>query len=459
MGFESNKVGSSGQIQETTLANLGSAQSAGNGAEMVVIDANNAAIDSNGVYWSRKSKPAKHHLFTGRNFIPDTNLAVNNLTRAYVVYKPILTDRKICKIKLVYSNWYLGTSGTETNNTSTPTLQCGVHKEGEILVTPVFFNGSRSRLFEAGETVVSDEIPFGIDPSVDAGFYIRQHVTMNATTDTLCTSSDMTTADSTNAKTYRITGATSSFVDNTTYSAGTREYGQYEFGPSAVLGVAEDGSVVPCVAIIGSSSAQGVGDTNNTNQNTDFCRGYLARSLKRAKIPYINTSISGETGTNFLGNGGAKRRMLLGMCNFTHAVSTYGSNDIGGAVITTDAGMQSLLQNLNKLMKGWGAIPHLCTFTPATSSTDAWATTANQTVLSPLRQSANTWLLSNSSTYNIIDLEKWSDSGRVLGQPSTGKWRVDLGKPTNDGLHGQPQIHNAIASGIILDNGWGRVKF
>lgn len=459
MGFESKLVGIKSDVVETTLADLGSAQSAGSGAERIVIDADNIAVESNASYWYRKSKPAKHHLVTGRNFIPDTCAAVGNLTRAYLSYKPLLTDRKICKIKLIYTNWFLAQNGVETSNAFTPTLISGVHKEGEATVTPVFFNGVRGRLFAAGETIISDEIPFELDPATDAGLYIRQHVTMLATTDTLCTSSEMATAEATNTKTYRIAGATSSFVDDTTYSSGTREYGAYEFAPVAVIGIAEDGSVIPCVAILGSSSAQGVGDTNNTTLNTDFCRGYIARSLKRSKIPYINTSISGETGTNFLGAGGAKRRYVLSMCNFTHAVSTYGSNDIGGSVITTLSGMQNLNTKLFKLMRGWGAIPHLTTYTPATSSTDAWATIANQTVLSNLRLNTNSWLLQNAATYNVVDLEKWSDSGRALGQEATGKWRVDLGTPTTDGLHGQPVMHNAIASGIVSDKGWYRVAF
>lgn len=56
--------------------------------------------------------------------------------------------------------------------------------------------------------------------------------------------------------------------------------------------------------------------------------------------------------------------------------------------------------------------------------------------------------LRESSGFNIIDLEAVSDSGLASGSTYTGKWRVDLGKPTTDGLHGTAVMHQAIAASI-----------
>lgn len=295
-----------------------------------------------------------------------------------------------------------------------------------------------------------------IDPAITTGFYLRIWVSVPSATDTLCTSSHLTGFESTMQKTYRIDGATNDFVDNTAYSTAGKSANPYEFGPVATLGYTADLSQIPSVVILGSSSATGVGDSLNTN-NTQYVMGYLARSLKEKSIPYINTACSGETTLNFLTDGGAKRRLVLSMCNCTYAVSTYGSNDIGaGANYDT---MIARVRRLNQLMIGLGCKAFFCTFTPATSSTDSWATVNNQTVGNIVRVQLNSWLR-DSSGYNVVDLEQWSDSGRVAGSTATGKWRVDLGAPTTDGLHGTPVIHLAIQNGINKTaNVWRTIKF
>lgn len=421
----------------------------------VVVDG--VSVEGAGNYIRRTSKPGKPHLIGPRNFFPDTINVVSSLTRGYLIYKPVTTDRVLTGLEFVFANWAVQSNGAENSNTSTVTVKAGIQFEGSTDVIPIFVNGARTFTMSAGVTVKTDRAPVYIDPKVTTGFFLRIWVSVPSATDSVCSSSHLTGYESTLQKTYRIDGATNDFVDNTAYSTAGKYVNPYEFGPVATLGYSDDGSIIPSVAILGSSSAVGAGDSL-AQSNTQYVLGYLARSLKEKNIPYINTASSGETALNFLTDGGAKRRMVLAMCNCTYAVSTYGSNDIGGGGVTYEV-MLSRLVRLNQLMLGLGCKPYFCTYTPATSSTDAWATVDNQVVGSVIRLQASEWLRS-SSGFNVIDLEKWSDSGRVLGQTASGKWRVDLGQPTIDGLHGTPIMHKTIQDGINQDaDSWAGIRF
>ena len=420
-----------------------------------VINVDGIDVEDTGKYLCRTLKLGNPHLIGPRNYIPDANAAVPSLTRAYCIYKPISVNRNISGLELIFTNWFLVQNGIETDNTSTVTIKVGIHIPNTTDIIPVFVNGNRTITLAPGATIKTDRIPINIDPIKISGINIRLWISVPSATDKLCTSSHLTTYESTNTKSYRIDGATNTFVDDLSYSKAQAYYGAYEFGPAAVLGYADDGSQIPSVAIIGSSSAQGVGDVINV-QNPQFVLGYIARSLKEKNIPYINISMSGETGLNFLTDGAGKRRNLLNMCNCTYAINTYGSNDISTGA-TYDQ-MIIRLQKLNQVLSGFGFINFFATYTPATTSTDAWATVANQTVGSVVRPQLNTWLLT-SSGFNIIDLEKYIDSGRSNNQQSTGKWRTDIGVPTTDGIHGSPIAHYTLQQGIVDSNILDLIKF
>lgn len=394
----------------------------------------------------RESKRSLPHIVSSRNIVPEVLTTMSTgVTRGYQVWRDFSANCDVDGIDLTFANFYMANTGIETNNTSSVTIKVGVYKTGDAFVTPVFFNGSRTYQMAAGEIVTSDKIPLSLKYGVDTGFYIRIWVSVATTSDSICTSwlqntkAFPTTADQ--WTTYRSVGVANTFTDDITTNW-SKDLGQNEFAPVLVRGWSADGGAIPSVVVVGSSSAQGVGDTQ---QAPYYVPGYLARSLCAAKIPYFNCSESGETAVNFLADGAAKRRKLIALCNATHSINTYGSNDIGAGATYADVVIR--LQRIEKVLRGFGTEPYFCTYTPATTSTDAWATVANQTVQSPIRHQLSDWLR-ESSGFNIIDLEAASDSGLASGSTYTGKWRVDLGKPTTDGLHGTPALHQAIAASI-----------
>ena len=403
-------------------------------------------VESTGKRLVRSSKKSLPHLISSRNIVPEIlTTMTTNVNRGYQVWRDFMANCDVDGIDLTFANFYMANTGVETNNASQVTIKVGIYKPGDAFVTPVFFNGSRTYTMTSGEIVTSDKIPYSLKFGVDTGFFIRIWVAVSATTDSICTSYIQNTkAYPTTANqwtTYRSVGAANTFPDDITTNW-SKDLGQNEFAPVLVRGWSTDGGAIPSVVVVGSSSAQGVGDTQ---QAPYYVPGYLARSLCAAKIPYFNCSESGETAANFLADGAAKRRKLIALCNSTHSINTYGSNDIGDGA--TYADMVIRLQRIEKVLRGFGTEPYFCTYTPATTSTDSWATVANQTVQSPIRHQLSDWLR-QSSGFNVIDLEAVSDSGLSAGTTFTGKWRVDLGQPTIDGLHGTAVLHNIISSAI-----------
>lgn len=395
---------------------------------------------------TRDSKKGLPGIISSRNLTHEILTTMSTATtRGYQVWRDFSANCDVNGIDLTFANFYMANTGVETNNASTVTIKVGVYKHGDPFVTPVFFNGSRTYQMTAGEIVTSDKIPLSLKYGVDTGFYIRIWVSVATTSDTICTSfiqntkAFPTTADQ--WTTYRSVGAANTFPDDITTNW-NKDLGQNEFAPALVRGWSADGGAIPSVVVVGSSSAQGVGDTQ---QAPYYVPGYLARSLCAAKIPYFNCSETGETAANFLGDGAAKRRKLISLCNATHSINTYGSNDVGGGATYTN--VVTRLQRIEKVLRGFGTEPYFCTYTPATTSTDSWATVSNQTVQSPIRHQLSDWLRQTSG-FNIIDLEAVSDSGLSSGSTYTGKWRVDLGQPTTDGMHGTAVMHTVIAASI-----------
>ena len=410
----------------------------------VVVDGVKVEGDADGKV-IRSDKPFLYHPISSRNTVHNNFFAMTALSRGYRTYRKLFVPCDVKSIRLIYANKYVAQNGVETDNPSTPTIKIGVMREGDTEVTPVFFNGQRLKVMGSGEVFISDPIALPLTPD-DTALILRQWVSVPSIGDKICTSFQNNTATAIPAEYFRSEGASVDFVDNLAYSAANAYGPSNEFGPFAVVGQAADGRIMPSLVISGSSSATGVGDTQ---ESPNWVPGYLARRANMDRIPYINISSSGETLTNFLAMGAASRKSLVAMCNCTHVVQTYGSNDIGGA-----ASLATMKERLMKL-KNWfdrvGLISAFCTYTPVTTSTDAWATAANQTVASTVRHELSEWLR-NESGFNVIDLEKYSDNGFVTSGVYDGKWRVDLGVPTLDGLHGTNVIHAAISEGISFSN-------
>lgn len=415
-----------------------------------VIEVDGKVLVKLGNRWSRQDLAGKPAICTSRNVHMDLfSTMSSSVTRGYELWVDFLSSVDVDGIDLTFENLITATNGVETDNTSTPTIRVGVRKQSEQYVTPVFFGGTRNRQMAAGEIVISDKIPLSLKAGVDEGFFIRVHFTVATTSDKIVAAlSQNTNSTRTNTDIFlghRIDGATEAFVDTWNYNVGTKMLGQATAGPSLVRGWASDGGSIPSVVVFGSSGAQGSGDTQEAPY---YVNGYSQRAAMRDKIPYLVVAQAGEQGTDFVNGSGAKRRRLVELANATHGICYYGSNDIQNG--KTLPQMQTMAARMKLLMEGYGLVPMFAGMTPVTTSTDSWVTVENQTVTAyqAVRAAYDSWLKNDSGYPVVFDLLSKCDSGIAAGGSASWKWRVDLGDPTDDGLHAKKNLQVVIAEAI-----------
>lgn len=203
-------------------------------------------------------------------------------------------------------------------------------------------------------------------------------------------------------------------------------------GPVALIGPKGGESI----AIIGDSRPAGAHDL--ADNSTD--RGNLARSVGPLH-PYLNLAIGGDDQASFLFSHSFRLALARSYC--THVIDEYGVNMIFNRNVTatnTYAYKQRMRYLFNK--------PYLPTsLEPNTSSTDSWATTANQTNLHPEIANYNTII---RALPNFVELAT-SVSDSVV----TTDWAVNgsANAFTIDGLHENQAgyLLNAATVSLTID--------
>lgn len=177
----------------------------------------------------------------------------------------------------------------------------------------------------------------------------------------------------------------------------------------------------PACFFIGDSIAAGYIDTQD-DESLDL--GTVARCVA-PHFALTGAPFSGTTTAQFIANSTRRRAMV--MPYVTHVVSEYGTNDLVGS--TASVVIPRLLQ-LPGLFPGKKMIQ--TTILPRSSSTDAWATVANQTAINLTELTTlNMTIRSGLAGFeNHIDV-----CAAVESSIDSGKFRVDLGVPSSDGIH------------------------
>ncbi|MCF3941304.1 hypothetical protein [Gordonia tangerina] len=232
------------------------------------------------------------------------------------------------------------------------------------------------------------------------------------------------------------------------------------YSPAMILG--EVATPAPTVAIIGDSIAASQAD------NAD--RGFIVRALEPLNLGYVWLPQQGETMSMWhtADEGGGR---AVGLDHVSHAICQYGVNDIfnnGNSLATWQTNALKLWTALAQR----GISVFQTTITPKSSSTDSWATTANQTAAAQtgVRNSVNDWLRAgaplNPSTLAAVAV---GTAGALLaGQPdhpltgyfevadqaesarNSGLWKVTgtANYATGDGTHPSGAMHTLMAAGI-----------
>lgn len=201
-------------------------------------------------------------------------------------------------------------------------------------------------------------------------------------------------------------------------------------GPCGIRGL----MTRPSVTLIGDSRVAGEGDTPNGTGAI----GEYARSLQAAGLAWQNLAIGGTGANGFLSGSHTHRIALASLCS--HMITEYGINDL----LLGDAQMRADLNSINALLPA-AQKKYVGTMAPRTTSSDGWATVANQTVTAQ-----ESTLLANNNWRRTIPTGFIGcfDVNAILQSGITGKWLAP--GYTADGLHGSATAYAAILnSGII----------
>lgn len=278
---------------------------------------------------------------------------------------------------------------------------------------PVFFNGKRDIVIEPGAMVTSD--PVGIRAIAGDFVYSRTFVTVSPTGAVpvmrATASGDQEAVEGGTGLVDRTTGTTIPFV------------GVQGYAPLALLGNPVDKTVrSKCIGIIGDSISNG-------SLEDDKDLGYIVRALANANLPWLHMSKGGETAQIWLDQSVThRRRRLIAPCS--HAIVEYGTNDVYGSSRTV-AQIQADLTAIWTALNDRGIKVFQTTITPQTTSTDSWATTANQTINSAkntVRVTVNDWIRTVPAPLaGYFDAADAAESAR-----NSGLWNPGF---TPDGIH------------------------
>jgi lysophospholipase L1-like esterase len=242
----------------------------------------------------------------------------------------------------------------------------------------------------------------------------------------------------------------------------TQVVGTYNrpYAPAAILADYVP-STTPRVAVVGDSIAAGQGDTTRG--------GFILRALS-AVLPYVRVAVDGARVQHFVDpNLGRRRLNVTRGCNV--AITEFATNDI-----FTDARTLAQIQadslTLWTALNGRGMKVFQTTLLPQSSTTDAYATLANQTTRTgnTTRVSFNNWVRAGAPINATTKVAVAVGTGGALlagqtGHPlqsyfetadiaessrDSGLWIVTgaANYATTDGTHPSAAVHALLAAAI-----------
>ena len=220
----------------------------------------------------------------------------------------------------------------------------------------------------------------------------------------------------------------------------------------AAIGSASTGALSPLVAILGDTKRPTValvGDsiqlgavnlvTTQVVGNGLGDQGLTARSIG-PQFGYLNLGSYGDRAQTYITAAGARRKALMAYCS--HVVCNFGTNDVGNGRTAVQA-----LADIATIAGWYPSKPFFQeTIAPLTTSTDSWATTANQTVGA---NDAQRVLLNNAFRDAPMWLSGIFDTASVLETSwGSGVWKSP--GMTLDGIHLSVRAQMTIqGSGVV----------
>ncbi len=219
--------------------------------------------------------------------------------------------------------------------------------------------------------------------------------------------------------------------------------------PNLILGI--PATPHPAVCILGDSIPDGTGETATT---TNGASGFIARGLELALasnticVPYTHQTTGGDLlSVNTSANSLRKRAAWQ---YHTHIIDNLGTNDIHASVslATLQAQQLALWTAMKQTVGPYGKPLNVTkvTIMPRTTSTDSWATAANQTAqtaqgVGGIRDQFNAWLATQVGQGLLDTLVDVNPT--IEDQANLSKW-ITTGAanyPTTDGTHPSTALH------------------
>jgi len=339
-------------------------------------------------------------------------------------------------VVLMYGNFYNSplVSG-EADGPNDVTVNAGITLPNATGYIPVRFNGLKTVTIKPGTFVLSDPIGVGL-LTAGQSMYSQTYATVAAGGKW-----PLTTVVNNGARPSEGYESGTSITDKSVASGIPANAGR-GFGPLAVLGTTPDPA--PITAMIGDSIVVGQDDGTGDGIKT---LGWANRAFRAQGIPFIKLAASSDKIQLFRDpRRSFNRRMFVpGVANIIEA---FGINDVRGG--RTLAQLQADKTAFWNECAAQGIDVWAATLTPSTTSTDSWATVANQTVGSweAVRTGYNDWVRSLPAPLKgVIEVADTVESAR-----NSGKWKV-TGSAfgyTPDGLHPNTTGHTAMAGAVTL---------
>lgn len=337
-------------------------------------------------------------------------------------------------VQVVVGNWIANNTG-ETAGPATSTEMVSLEYPAGFY-TMATFAGAQSVTCAAGSNVTTDPIKVAIPKG--ATFFIHRWESFPSAV-AIPVSANAVTVTGESATTYSAAQLTALTVDPKTFLTGTTASGGTAGGawtlyPLAVLGM----SSAPSVIGYGDSRMSGRNDAQATASTPAdfgfFGMGEIFRSIGHL-LPYTNCGCESDTILQF--NTTHTFRANLAQYH-THVHVQYGINDLtaGRNAATIEAALQAAYALFPTKKISANTIP------PVTTSSDSWATVANQTVSAsnPDRILLNNYLRGLPAPlwacFEVADVvENARDGGKWKGTDSVPAMLAAI---TGDGTHANP---------------------
>jgi len=342
---------------------------------------------------------------TRQRTIPDNVTTVdstnNSLNSRMTCVAP--TGNSITGIRLALPGF--GYVPPESNLTGSYTATAAVEYPVGVF-TPVTNGGVRPLVVPpAQQAAAFDLLPIAIPAG--ATFWIKTFVQWTGSFRLCGQCACNITADWTN----RGVGLADNTLTATTFATTSGTVG---FGP---IVYATFSGAQRCLGILGDSIGYASADAPNPLNNDHF----FERALVDA-VPALNVSFNGNTLQEFDASGTGRRYILNG--SIDRLICELGVNDTFSPI--TLAALQSRAQLAWSTFLSAGVKVWQTTLTPRTTSTDGWATRANQTIVNAtaeaLRIGFNAWIRAN---YASLGLTGYLDFAHAVDPTDSGVWNAD----------------------------------